>query len=207
LAKRLGIDLPDRPADISDMVTRPVKVGWNTNDHEIANVAQGYYGDPNVTMNFQWAKRPKSEWGSAARHESMHLGYYSAPVRPEVMTKDIYDNTVKPTAQFWNWKTQKLLKPEYKNGYLSDVWGGEAGPNLIDIGRDLGVKLGQKYPGDVEFLKMLDNYHGHKSFLVPQLATDTKAGRRHIWDAMTGKYFAAPLVGVSGAYAVSNEEN
>jgi hypothetical protein len=27
LAKRLGIDLPDRPADISDMVTRPVKVG------------------------------------------------------------------------------------------------------------------------------------------------------------------------------------
>jgi hypothetical protein len=27
LAKRLGLDLPDRPADISDMVTRPVKVG------------------------------------------------------------------------------------------------------------------------------------------------------------------------------------
>lgn len=27
LAKRLGIELPDRPADISEMVTRPVKVG------------------------------------------------------------------------------------------------------------------------------------------------------------------------------------
>lgn len=27
LAKRLGLNLPDRPADISEMVTRPVKVG------------------------------------------------------------------------------------------------------------------------------------------------------------------------------------
>jgi hypothetical protein len=27
LAKRLGIELPDRPTDISEMVTRPVKVG------------------------------------------------------------------------------------------------------------------------------------------------------------------------------------
>lgn len=53
LAKRLGLDLPDRPADISEMVTRKVKVGLNTSDNEIANVAQGYYGDPNVTMNFQ----------------------------------------------------------------------------------------------------------------------------------------------------------
>lgn len=27
LAKRLGIDLPDRPVNISEMATRPVKVG------------------------------------------------------------------------------------------------------------------------------------------------------------------------------------
>ena len=30
---------------------------------------------------------------------------------------------------------------------------------------------------------------GHKSFLIPHLNLDTRAGRRHVWDAMTGQYF------------------
>lgn len=53
LARRLGVNLPDRPADISDMVTRRVKIGFDTGDNEIATVAHGYYGDPHATMNFQ----------------------------------------------------------------------------------------------------------------------------------------------------------
>lgn len=73
-----------------------------------------------------------------------------------------------------------MLRPEYRDGYLGDVWGGEAGPNLIDIGRELGVKLGQKYPGDTEFLNMMNNYKGLKSNFVPHLQLDTRAGRRHV---------------------------
>jgi hypothetical protein len=208
LAKRLGIELPDRPTDISEMVTRPVKVGWNTSDNEIANVAQGYYGDPNVTMNFQWKLRPKSDWEAAARHESMHLGYYSAPIRPKTVTQEYYNTISKPSYNFWKWKTDKLLRPEYRDGYLSDVWGGEAGPNLIDIGRELGVKLGQKYPGDTEFLNMMNNYKGLKSNFVPHLQLDTRAGRRHVWDAMTGKYFAIPATGLISSKLLNtkNEE-
>ena len=206
LAKRLGIELPDRPADISEMVTRPVKVGWNTSDNEIANIAQGYYGDPDVTMNFQWKLRPKSDWEAAARHESMHLGYYSAPIRPKTVTQEYYNTISKPSYNFWKWKTDKLLRPEYRDGYLGDVWGGEAGPNLIDIGRELGVKLGQKYPGDTEFLNMMNNYKGLKSNFVPHLQLDTRAGRRHVWDAMTGKYFAIPAVGIGLGLIANNKD-
>ena len=197
LAKRLGIILPDRPADISTVVTRPVKIGFNTSPGEIANVGHGYYGDPNAFINFEWALRPRRDWHNAARHEYMHLGYYSAPIRPETMTKEYYETVYKPAAEFWQWKTNKLLKPEFrKNSYLSYDGAGEAGVNLIEIGQDLGIKLGQKYPGDVEFLNMMNNYDGLKSFVIPQLQLDTKAGRRHVWDAMTGKYFTIPAIGI-----------
>ena len=48
------------------------------------------------------------------------------------------------------------------------------------MGRDLNLKLGQKYPGDTEFLNMMNNYKGFKSQLVPHLQLDTRAGRRHV---------------------------
>lgn len=96
---------------------------------------------------------------------------------------------MRPEATFWNWKINKLLKPEYQNGYLGGPFDGEAGVNLIEMGRDLGVKLGTKYPGDEVFMNMINNYNGHKSFLIPHLDLDTRAGRRHVWDAMTGQYF------------------
>ena len=117
-------------------------------------------------------------------------------------------------------KTDKLLKPEYRimqNGviqdsandvYITDWRGGEAGPNLIDMGRELGLKLGQPYPGDEVFMNMMNNYKGAKSFLLKFLDTDTRAGRRHIWDAMVGKYFALPAAAaVSSAASDSNQQN
>jgi hypothetical protein len=48
------------------------------------------------------------------------------------------------------------------------------------MGRELGLKLGQPYPGDEAFMNMMNNYKGAKSFLLKFLDTDTRAGRRHI---------------------------
>jgi hypothetical protein len=42
---------------------------------------------------------------------------------------------------------------------------------------------------------MLDSYKGYKRFMIPRLNT-SEAGMRHIWDAMTGKYFAIPAAGI-----------
>lgn len=48
------------------------------------------------------------------------------------------------------------------------------------MGRELGLKLGQPYPGDEVFMNMMNNYKGAKSFLLKFLDIDTRAGRRHI---------------------------
>jgi hypothetical protein len=71
-----------------------------------------------------------------------------------------------------------LLKPEY-DGYLMYINDGEAAVNFIDLGRDLGLKLGQKYPGYDIVKNMLENYNGFKKFMIPDLNM-SKAGLRHV---------------------------
>ena len=48
------------------------------------------------------------------------------------------------------------------------------------MGQELGLKLGQKFPGDESVQQMLNNYKGTKSFLLKYLDTGSRAGRRHI---------------------------
>lgn len=50
---------------------------------------------------------------------------------------------------------------------------------------------------------MLDNYKGFKASLAPRLNTKTKAGIRHVWDAMTGKYFTGTGLIGAGLTAVN----
>lgn len=192
LAKRLGINLNDRPNNISEVIRKPIKVNWSgAQGNEYANIRQAYYGDDSAELTFNWRPFDTKTFGITNIHENLHRGYYSAPIRFPNISKEYYNNVYKPSYQFYKWKTDKLLKPEFRDGYLGDISGGEAGPNLIDLGRDLGLKLGQKYPGYEQVKQMLQNYKGFKSFIIPQL-NDSKAGLRHVWDAMTGKYFTIP---------------
>ena len=201
LAKRLGIIVPDKNA--TEVVKQPVKIAYKKLDNEIANVAQSHYGDPDAVITMDWSMYPLKDLRQAVIHENLHRGFYGAPLRLPAMSKDYYNNIYKPEYRFWEWKTKKLLKPEYHNGYLADIHGGEAGTNFIDLGRDLGLKLGQKYPGYETVKAMLENYKGFKRFMIPQL-NDSKAGMRHVWDAMTGKYFT-PTAITAGAIGSLNE--
>lgn len=194
LAKKLGLTLNDRPANISEVIRKPIKVNWSgAQGNEYANIRQAYYGDDSAELTFNWRPFDTKTFGITNIHENLHKGYYSAPIRFPNVSKEYYNNVYKPSYQFYKWKTDKLLKPEFRDGYLGDISGGEAGPNLIDLGRDLGLKLGQKYPGYEQVKQMLQNYKGFKSFIIPQL-NDSKAGLRHVWDAMTGKYFVIPAI-------------
>lgn len=196
LAKRLGINIPDRPENIGAIIRWPTKVNLTrAAENSYAQVAQTHLGDPDATISYQWMPYDKKTFTLSTIHENLHRGYYSAPLKYKNISKEYYNNVYKPQYSFYRWKTSKLLKPEYQDSYLADISGGEAGPNFIDLGRDLGLKLGQKYPGYEAVKNMLQNYKGFKSWMIPQLNM-SEAGMRHIWDAMTGKYFAVPL-GVS----------
>lgn len=203
LAKRLGITIPDKNA--SEVVKQPVKVTYKKLDNEIANVAQSHYGDPDAVITMDWSMYPLKDLRQAVIHENLHRGFYSAPLRLPAMSKEYYNNVYIPEYRFWEWKTKKLLKPEYHNGYLADIHGGEAGTNFIDLGRDLGLKLGQKYPGYETVKAMLENYKGFKRFMIPQL-NDSKAGMRHVWDAMTGKYFTPTAIGIGTSSLIPSDK-
>lgn len=192
LANRLGINIADRPENISEIVGAPIKLSPYIQNpgNELANIAQSYLGDPSATLSIAWTPFSKRVAKLTGIHEGLHRGHYAQVIKPApTITKNYYETTMRPEATFWNWKINKLLKPEYQNGYLGGPFDGEAGVNLIEMGRDIGVKLGAKYPGDEVFMNMINNYNGHKSFLIPHLDLDTRAGRRHVWDAMTGQYF------------------
>ena len=191
LANRLGINIADRPENISEIVEAPIKLSSYIQNpgNELANIAQSYLGDPSATLSIAWTPFSKRVAKLTGIHEGLHRGHYAQVIRPQTITKNYYETTMRPEATFWNWKINKLLKPEYQNGYLGGPFDGEAGVNLIEMGKDMGVKLGTKYPGDEVFMNMINNYNGHKSFLIPHLDLDTRAGRRHVWDAMTGQYF------------------
>ena len=191
LANRLGINIADRPENISEIVGAPIKLSPYIQNpgNELANIAQSYLGDPSATLSIAWTPFSKRIAKLTGIHEGLHRGHYAQVIKPQTITKNYYETTMRPEATFWNWKINKLLKPEYQNGYLGGPFDGEAGVNLIEMGRDMGVKLGTKYPGDEVFMNMINNYNGHKSFLIPHLDLDTRAGRRHVWDAMTGQYF------------------
>ena len=192
LANRLGINIADRPENISEIVGAPIKLSPYIQNpgNELANIAQSYLGDPSATLSIAWTPFSKRVAKLTGIHEGLHRGHYAQVIKPAPpITKNYYETTMRPEATFWNWKINKLLKPEYQNGYLGGPFDGEAGVNLIEMGRDMGVKLGTKYPGDEVFMNMINNYNGHKSFLIPHLDLNTRAGRRHVWDAMTGQYF------------------
>lgn len=196
LAEKLGITIPNRPENIGSIIRQPVKIRWSgAPSNSYAAVSQTYLGDPDAVISYKWMPFDRKTFGITTIHENLHRGFYSAPLKYPNISKEYYDNIYKPQYSFYNWKTKKLLKPEYYDSYLTDISGGEAGPNFIDLGRDLGLKLGQKYPGYEAANDILQNYTGFKSWMIPQLNT-SKAGMRHIWDAMTGKYFTIPAGGV-----------
>lgn len=205
LAKRLGITIPDK--NPSQIVSQPVKYKYeDLGNNTVANVSQSYYGDPNAVISMNQKQFPLYTIRQGLIHENLHRGYYSAPLRPAILDKEYYNTIYKPEYIFLDWKTKKLLKPEYHNSYLADIAGGEAGPNFIDLGRGLGLKLGQKYPGYDKVIDMLNKYNGDKGFMIKQL-NDSKAGMRHVWDAMTGKYFILPLIGGTTYYKLNNLNN
>ena len=200
IAKRLGITLQDRPENIAEIVNRPIGVGYEAykNNGEFGAIHHSGIDDPNDRFSVSWIPMTELDAKRIGFHESLHRGFYSAPIKYVNTDFDYYKNVYQPTYKYWHWKTSKLLKPGTMDSYLGDVHSGEAGTNLAEVGKIAGVKIGEKWPGDEKFWETLDKWPEDKKFMLEYLNTDTRAGRRHIWDAMAGKYFT---VGTAAAFS------
>ena len=199
IAKRLGITLQDRPKNMAEIVNRPIGIRFMPySDGEIGALHSSGIDDPNQLLSIAWTPLTESQAKRTGLHESLHRGYYSAPIKYVNTDFDYYKNVYSPAYRYWHWKTSKLLKPDAMDSYLGDIHSGEAGVNLIEVGKEAGVKLGDKWPGDEKFWETVNKWPEDKKFMLDLLNTDTKAGRRHIWDAMAGKYFS---IGTAAAFS------
>ena len=104
-------------------------------------------------------------------------------------------------------KSSNLLVKDFGDGFHYLESAGETSTNIKDIAKILNVNTGDKYPGWQAVKSMIDNYKGDvKRFVFDALKLDTKRDYKRVWDAMTGKYLAAPVaVSATAASALSSK--
>jgi len=209
VAKRLGINLQMRPNNISEIVNSPINLKITELDKNVfGEFRSAGLGDPSEQLSIANVPMTPSQLKNTVIHESLHRGRYGQPIRPyEVMSKEMYNNEYIPSYNYYKHKVNRIVKPEYQEGYLGDIHGGEAAVNLIELGRETGLKLGQTYPGSKEVLNILNKYNGNKSFLIKQLDMSNTPKIKKVWDAMTGKYFVVPAAIGVGSLLYNQQGN
>lgn len=139
-----------------------------------------------------------------AFHENLHRGYYgmvSQDRKPIDFPITEHSNMVRDTMDFYDFKTKKLLVPKEEApdsgmyNYLLEK--GEAAANTMELGKRLGLKPGQEYPGRKALEQMLKEFSesGNEHSYMPSYL-NMKHPKR-VWNALTGKYFVYPLIGTT----------
>lgn len=134
-----------------------------------------------------------------AFHETLHRGHYGMVPQDRRMlgaTGTEHVRRLHDSKDFYNFKTKKLLVPENEapdlkmyNYFFED---GEAAANTMELGKRLGLKPGQEYPGRQALEKMLKEFSesGNEHAFMPKYL-NMKHPKR-VWNALTGRYFIYP---------------
>lgn len=151
--------------------------------------------DDKIILDLGW------DADTGAFHESLHRGNYGNfpdEYTPENDPSIVnYTDIWKPNTVFWKWKNEKLLIPREKSTN-TDLWDylgeyaqrGEAGTNILEIGRKYGLKPGQPYPGDKAALELFEKISTdpNKGNIFNQYNWREKPKR--VWEALVGQYFS-----------------
>lgn len=148
-----------------------------------------------------------------AFHENLHRGYYgmvSQDRKPIDFPITEHSNMVHDTMDFYDFKTKKLLVPEEEAtdsgmyNYLLEK--GEAAANTMELGKRLGLKPGQEYPGRKALEQMLKEFSesGNEHSHMPSYL-NMKHPKR-VWNALTGRYFIYPVAGTIGGINYDRNE-
>lgn len=141
--------------------------------------------------------RPWMDADDIAFHEFLHRGNVGTASRA---------SGSKATDAFYKWKATKLLQdPKAVGEYIADPQ--ELGVGLLETGRKYGLTPGQPYPGAEKaqtiFNEILAN--PNEKHIFEQTIYKDKPKR--VWDALTGKYFTVPVVGITGAALMTNDND
>lgn len=152
----------------------------------------GGTSDGNGAITYNLASNLNPEYVLA--HEFGHSYRYANPSN-ELMVNDT--KTGMKEWQFLKTKSSKIFKPDsdYAGQFDLSVNPPEAAMNARDIGKDLGLKIGQEYPGYEKAYQIITNYpkNDPKSGLIQYLKLD-KESMPYVWKSLTGTLFAVPII-------------
>ena len=138
----------------------------------------GQYHGATQTMDIDPRYSP-SIIENSAFHEALHHGGYGR------FDGNLYD-----------------LKAEKLFGFNSDylMIGDEAMVNSLELGKAMGLKVGQRYPGLKTFKAMVDEFKStpkfYKKNVLDAAVLNTPRDYKRLWDALTGQYAIIPAIGV-----------
>lgn len=147
-------------------------------------------------------------------HETLHRGLYGMISRDKMpIGGNLFEHikSKSDTDKFYNFKTKKLLVPENEAPDLATYEylfkEGEAAANTMELGKRLGLKPGQEYPGRKALEQMLKEFSesGNEQSYMPKYL-NMKHPKR-VWNALTGKYFIYPLIGTTLIGGMNYDKN
>lgn len=213
LAKRLGYEHFTPYSNGAERARVKVTPDYETITYPNGEYAGRVYLDPNPSNDMlQYNKHYNLH--PTAFHENLHRGYYGMADKDRMpIGGNLFEHVKRKTStrDFYNFKTKKLLVPEneapdfgtYK--YLFEE--GEAAANTMELGKRLGLKPGQEYPGRQALEKMLKEFSesGNEHAFMPKYL-NMKHPKR-VWNALTGKYFIYPLIGTTLVGGMNYDKN
>ena len=147
-------------------------------------------------------------------HETLHRGLYGMISRDKMLIGDnLFEHIGRKadTRDFYNFKTKKLLVPENEapdlTAYKYLFKEGEAAANTMELGKRLGLKPGQEYPGRKALEQMLKEFSesGNEHSYMPSYL-NMKHPKR-VWNALTGRYFIYPTAVGTTLIGGTNNDN
>ena len=147
-------------------------------------------------------------------HETLHRGLYGMISRDKMpIGGNLFEHIGRKTdtRDFYSFKTKKLLVPENEApdlttyNYLFEE--GEAAANIMELGKRLGLKPGQEYPGRKALEQMLKEFSesGNEHSHMPSYLNMRHPKR--VWDALTGRYFIYPTAVGTTLIGGANNDN
>jgi flagellum-specific peptidoglycan hydrolase FlgJ len=147
-------------------------------------------------------------------HETLHRGLYGMISRDKMpIGGNLFEHIGRKTdtRDFYSFKAKKLLVPENEApdlttyNYLFEE--GEAAANTMELGKRLGLKPGQEYPGRKALEQMLKEFSesGNEHSHMPSYLNMRHPKR--VWDALTGRYFIYPTAVGTTLIGGANNDN
>lgn len=219
LAKRLGYNYFDPNTTAEVRAAIPMREGNNSDSVWIGDKNDGFYLSlnplkDNAKASVTFKQNPSNEElvitpftniDRTTFHEFLHRGNYGTS-QNKLMDDPWNFFRNNQTDDFYRWKTKHLLKDNIQlDDYLYKP--GEAATNFLETGnKEMGLSFGQLYPGKkaaLDFYKKFLAGNSPKTFVLEKSKWETKPKR--VWNALTGKYYILPFVGLGVEEGSSND--